>query len=240
MKFPRPLVLLNILFPCLLISPTVYSSECVVLLHGLARDNGSMDKMEAALANEYAVVNHDYPSTEENIATLAKTAIPAAVKECGEAELIHFVTHSMGGILVRQYLTENKIENLGRVVMLGPPNHGSEIVDELGEMPGFELINGEPGKQLGTSSDSVPNSLGPVDCDLGVIAGEVSFNPVYSAMLPGDDDGKVSVDSTKVEGMKDHIVLPVSHTFMMRNTEVIEQTQFYLGHGRFDRLTDNE
>ena len=165
---------------------------------------------------------------------------PAAVKECGEAELIHFVTHSMGGILVRQYLTENKIENLGRVVMLGPPNHGSEIVDELGEMPGFELINGEPGKQLGTSSDSVPNSLGPVDCDLGVIAGEVSFNPVYSAMLPGDDDGKVSVDSTKVEGMKDHIVLPVSHTFMMRNTEVIEQTQFYLGHGRFDRLTDNE
>lgn len=240
MKFLRALVLLSILFPCLLISPTVYSSECVVLLHGLARGNGSMDKMQAALVNNYTVVNHDYPSTEENIETLAKTAIPAAVKECGEAELIHFVTHSMGGILVRHYLTENKIENLGRVVMLGPPNHGSEIVDELGEMPGFELINGEAGKQLGTSSDSVPNSLGPVDFDLGIIAGEVSFNLVYSAMLPGDDDGKVSVDSTKVEGIKDHIVLPVSHTFMMRNREVIEQTLFYLEHGGFERLAEGD
>lgn len=240
MKFLRAFFLLNILFSGLLKSPMVYSEVCVVLLHGLARSNGSMDKMEAALTTEYTVVNHDYPSTEENIETLAKTAIPAALKECGEVEVTHFVTHSMGGILVRQYLKENKIENLGRVVMLGPPNHGSEIVDELGEMPGFELINGEAGKQLGTSPNSVPNTLGQVSFDLGVIAGNVSFNPVYSTMLPGDDDGKVSVGSTKVEGLKDHIVLPVSHTFMMRNADVIEQTRFYLEHGRFERLNDSE
>ncbi len=219
----------------LLLLPAAHADECVILLHGLARGSDSMNKMEKKLNKYYRVVNYDYPSTREDIATLAETAIPEAVEKCGDTESILFVTHSMGGILVRQYLSNHTIENLGRVVMLGPPNHGSEIVDKLGEVPGFEMINGEAGKQLSTSSRSVPNTLGPVGFDLGVIAGKASFNPIYSAMLPGDDDGKVSTESTMVEGMNDHIELPASHTFMMRNPEVIAQALFYLKYGRFDR-----
>jgi triacylglycerol lipase len=119
--------------------------------------------------------------------------------------------------------------------MLGPPNHGSELVDSLAGMPGFELLNGEAGLQLGTQPESVPMRLGAVSFDLGVIAGNRTYNPIYSSIIPGEDDGKVSVASTKVEGMSDHIELPVSHTFMMNDEQVIQQTERFLRDGKFQR-----
>ena len=91
-----------------------------------------------------------------------------------------FVTHSMGGILVRQYLRQHSVPHLHRVVMLGPPNKGSEVVDVLGNTPGFHFINGDAGLQLGTGQGSVPNTLGPVDFDLGIIAGTRSINWILS------------------------------------------------------------
>lgn len=208
--------------------------ENVILLHGLGRSHRSMRVMERVLISTgYHVFNVNYPSTQYSIETLAETTLREAVKRCNTEHKIHFVSHSMGGILLRQYLKYRDIERLGRVVMLGPPNQGSQVVDIIGRFWLFRFLNGPAGQQLDTSQDSLPNILGKVNFELGVIAGKRSVDPVLSLMLPRPNDGKVSVENTKISGMKDHITLPVTHTFMMNNKQVINQVQHFLQHGKF-------
>jgi hypothetical protein len=193
-----------------------------------------MRKMELALSKKgYSVHNVSYASTRKNIEQLAEEAIGPALKLCPADRKLHFVTHSLGGILVRQYLLHHEIANLGRVVMLGPPNKGSEVVDKLHDFPGFRFINGDAGLELGTGESSVPNQLGAANFDLGIIAGTRSINLILSRMIAGVDDGKVSVENTKLEGMHDHLEMEVTHPFMMRNSKVIEQVIHYLETGRF-------
>ena len=208
----------------------------VVLLHGLARTDRSFSKMEAALVDAgYDVINFGYPSRSNDIESLAAEVIPNALSRAKAGNEVHFVTHSMGGILIRQYLGKKPIENLGRVVMLGPPNKGSQVVDKLQDVPGFELINGPAGMQLGTGEMSVPSQLGPANFEVGIVAGTRSINLILSIMLPSPDDGKVSVENTKLEGMSDHIELPVAHPFLMTNQRVIEQVIRFLKTGKFDK-----
>ena len=209
-------------------------ADSVILLHGLARSDRSMKKLEMALLEKgYSVHNVSYASTRKTIEQLAEEAIGPALKSCPADRKLHFVTHSLGGILVRQYLLRHEIDNLGRVVMLGPPNKGSEVVDKLRNFPGFHFINGDAGLELGTGEGSVPNQLGAANFDLGIIAGTRSINLILSRMIAGVDDGKVSVESTKLEGMHDHLELEVTHPFMMRNNKVIEQVIHYLETGGF-------
>lgn len=220
----------------LLVSTQLMANECVILLHGLARSDSSMKTMAVELTNAgYTAINYDYPSTQHSVEKLADDAVSDALSQCHEQSTVHFVTHSMGGILVRQYLSQHSIEKLGRVVMLGPPNKGSEVVDTLHNMPGYELINGPAGHQLGTDIESIPNKLGPADFELGIIAGTRSINLILSTMLPDTDDGKVTVENTKLDGMKDHIALPVTHPFMMKNQDVIEQVIHFLKSGSFKK-----
>lgn len=229
---------LLVLFAVLVVSSAATAVECVVLLHGLARSADSMKKLERRLSDErYAVVNVDYPSRKHSIQVLAEMAVGKGVSGCEQIKptKINFVTHSLGGILVRAYFKTHNRDDIGRVVMLGPPNQGSEVVDSLRDAPGFELINGPAGMQLGTGALDMPKKLGPVNFELGVIAGTQSINLILSAFLPNPDDGKVSVESTKVEGMADFIALPATHPFLMKNDAVIEQTVEFLKHGRFKK-----
>lgn len=209
--------------------------DSVILLHGLGRSSGSMAGMALALRRAgFQVVNYDYPSTSGSVAELAARVLPEAFGKCAPGR-VHLVTHSLGGILLRHWMQGRDEPRLGRVVMLGPPNGGSEIVDNLKDLPPFGWINGPAGQELGT--DGVAAALGPVNFELGVIAGTLSLNPAYGAMIEGENDGKVSVKSTEVAGMAAHLVLPVSHTWMMWHPVVIAESLAFLRGGLFKGLS---
>ncbi|MDY6974216.1 MAG: alpha/beta hydrolase [Thermodesulfobacteriota bacterium] len=233
-----------IILMCLVILPTDQivnanaGPDCVVLLHGLARTKKSLLKLEQSLGSRgFQVVNIGYPSRKKNIETLAEETIKEACNQCRNAATtkIHFVTHSMGGLLVRYFLAHNKIPELGRVVMLSPPNQGSEIVDKLKGTQIFKWINGPAGQQLGTGKTSLPVSLGPPDYVVGIIIGDRSINPILSLLIPGADDGKVSVENAKLEGMKDFLVVHKTHPFIMDDYEVIKQIIFFIKKGMFEK-----
>jgi triacylglycerol lipase len=215
--------------------------ESVVLLHGLVRSSESMSSMASSLeAAGYNVCNVSYPSRKHSIEVLASDFVAIAVRACrsSENETVHFVTHSLGGIIVRQLARTEADLKIGRVVMLSPPNHGSEVVDKLGTLSLFSFINGPAGLQLATGEDFIPRRLGPASFDVGIITGNRTVNPILSLLIPGDDDGKVSIESAKLEGMKAFCVIPSSHTFIMSNKRAIEQTLGFLAEGKFACLGD--
>ena len=190
---------------------------------------------EALQEAGYTTANVDYPSQSGSIEEIAPLAVGMGLDECREtgAKRIHFVTHSLGGILLRYQNQQSPIPDLGRVVMLGPPNQGSEIIDKTLGWPGFGMVAGEAGSQLGTDSESMPSRLGPVDFELGVIAGSKTINVFGSAMLPNPDDGKVSVASTQIDGMDDFLVVGRSHSYITRGEIVVRNTLSFIRHGQF-------
>jgi hypothetical protein len=212
------------------------SGRCVVLLHGLARTSSSMSNLGAALQNAgYSVALVDYPSRNHSIEILSNLAVHTGVENClknGNTRL-YFVTHSLGGILVRAYLNEHLIPELERIVMLAPPNHGSAVVDNVKDIPGVVWLNGPAFLELGTDEQSVPLALGEITTDTAVIAGTRSVNPILSTFLDHPDDGKVSVESARLEGMCAMLVIAVSHPFIMEDEVAIEQTLAYLNTGKF-------
>lgn len=214
----------------------LYAKEGVILLHGLCRSSASMEKMSIALSEAgFQVTNLGYASRTANIENLSDDAVGNALKskELEHCSKIHFVTHSLGGILVRSYFSRHHSAKLGRVVMLGPPNQGSEVVDNLRSWWVFKKLNGPAGQELGTDENSIPNKLGSVNFELGVIAGDRSINLINSTMMKGPDDGKVSVEKTKVAGMKEHLTLHTTHPFIMKNKRAIRHTIAFLKHGTF-------
>jgi pimeloyl-ACP methyl ester carboxylesterase len=210
--------------------------EVVVMLHGLGRTGRALwllrRRLEAAGHVTYVV---SYASTERSLADLAGD-LDRELRGCCRDAQLNFVTHSMGGILLRFWLAEHPeaTTRLGRVVMLSPPNHGTALVDALGRA-GHLL--GPSGRELGTHAMSVPNrlnELGPVGYELGIIAGVRSWSPLTSWILAGPDDGTVSVASARLAGMRDFLTHPSSHSFLMYDREVARQVVHFLGHGCFE------
>lgn len=222
------------------LAPSGFSDEApgdhVILLHGLGRTRGSMELMARELVRAgYVVHNVGYPSMRHPVARLAEGWLGPAIRSCDRDgdHRIHFVTHSLGAIVLRQYLRQHEVSNLGRVVMLAPPNGGSELADALSRSRLFRALLGPALSQLGTAEDSVVNRLGPASFTVGVIAGDRTVDPWFTALIPGPDDGKVPVARTVIDGMADFRVVHASHTWIMRRREVIRQTVCFLRDGRF-------
>ena len=216
-------------------SPTPAETETGVIIHGLGRTPMSM-----ALPGErperagFRVVNFGYPSRTETIEELVNR-LRQAIQECctEDKERIHFVTHSMGGIIVRAYLAQYSTDHTGHVVMLSPPNQGSEIADTFADSPILSRLMGPAGSQLGTDSTGILHQLGPASFKLGIIIGNLSLNPLGSWMIPGSDDGKVSIDRARLEGAIAFLVIPATHTFIMNRPDVAAEFTPFLREGRF-------
>jgi pimeloyl-ACP methyl ester carboxylesterase len=218
---------------CCQLAHVAEAKDCVVLLHGYLRGAGSMDELAEVIGQAgFTTVNSDYSSRADSLEALADTAVDAALKNCGPRDQVHFVTHSMGGILLRQYVATHPHQWLGRVVMLAPPNQGTTVVNRLLDIPGMAWVLG-PAGSLGQGAGYLPARLPAVDFELGIIAGTVALNPFLMFLVDNPDDGTVSVKATEVDGMCSHLVLPVSHSLMMYDDDVIAQTLAFLQTGRF-------
>lgn len=185
----------------------------------------------------YAVVNTGYPSRRHPIKMLARAVLPPAIKELEQQGIrrIHFVTHSMGGLLLRAYLAEQSLPSLGRVVMLSPPNHGSELVDYFNRFPWFYRLFGPAACQLTTTSAGLPRQLGQLPCPVGIITGVRPTTPLFSRFFTGANDGLVSVTSAQLSKMADFLTVPFGHSLLMNRNEVLEQMLYFLANGRFER-----
>jgi len=213
-------------------------NECVILLHGLGRTKRSMRKLGRRLQNAgYHTVNCGYPSTAKSIERIAGEHLAKVVAQCSEAgfEEIHFVTHSLGGIIVRQYLQSHTVPTGSRMVMLAPPNQGSEVVDLLRKVPVYRLVMGPAAQQIGTEPESLPNRLMPANIETGIMTGTRGLVPFSARIFNGPNDGKVSVERAQLAGMRDFLVVPAGHAFIMRNPAVLEQVVHFLRYGKFIR-----
>lgn len=219
---------------------TTVASDCVVVLHGLGRSSWSMSRISTTLAQHgYGVVNETYPSRKASVRQLSQV-VGDAVDKCraSGAERISFVTHSLGGILVRAYFQDHVVAEAHRVVMLAPPNHGSEIVDAYAKNGWYRYFTGPAGQELGTDGDGIVKQLMAIPLEIGVIAGTKSMDPWFAHVMPAPHDGKVSVASARLPEMRDFITVPYSHTFMASRSAVTAQIIQFLATGTFKHAAD--
>ena len=211
--------------------------DFVILLHGLGRTRRSMNKIAVALRRAgYTVANIGYPSTRQDISSLVRDFVNPAIARCLQqgASKIHIVSHSMGGILIRDYLQRNALPQGSRIVMLSPPNHGSEVAEYLKQFRIFRWILGPAAQQLGNRIDSVPNTLKPFAYELGILTGNKSSDPWFAWLMSGPNDGKVTVESAMIPELNDFLVVDCGHTMIMRSGTVIRQILAFLRLGRFE------
>lgn len=215
-----------------------------IIIHGLGRSALAMRSLAGLLAkNGYQVTNLDYPSTRMTIPELVKQFVAPAFANAQDVDQIDVITHSLGGILFRYYLANmadaDTKRRLHRVVMLAPPNKGSEIPDRLKRWAVARWILGPVMPQLGTDADSIPNMLASMEtkgfpCEIGVIAGTRSYEPWFTILMEGVSDGKVTVKSTQLAGMTDFLEVKAGHTFIMDDKHVQQQIMQFYRTGQFD------
>ena len=205
--------------------------DTVILLHGLGRTRLSMGWAARRMGQagfETACIG--YPSLRKPIEELAEH-VASRLPDSGDGRL-HFLTHSLGGIVLRSLVALNRPEKMGRAVMLSPPNRGAAAATRLRDLPLYRWITGPAGQQIGDDAGSLPNRLGPVDFELGVITGNRGTTPL-SLFLKGENDGAVTVEEALVEGTADFRVVRRGHTFIMNSSEVLDLAAHFFRTGRF-------
>jgi len=237
------LILASLFSTLYLIRPTIETKvldntgDCVVLIHGFLRLPTAMENMAQFLnTSGYKTINVDYNSKYDTETISKKFLEPAISKYCPGSEedkKIHFVTHSMGGLILRQYLKNNQPENLGRIVMIAPPNSGSELADFLNNSKITELLLGPAISELSTKTQTSAPRIDIPNIEIGIIAGTKNQNPITGLIIQGENDGKVSIENTKLENMSDFIKVPLMHTFMTDDETVQQYTLNFLQNGKF-------
>lgn len=201
--------------------------EVVVLVHGMGRSSLSMIPLSWTLERAgYRVVNWGYSSVCCGIETLSARLERDLVDELGSGTgRVHFVGHSLGNILIRRVIASGGVApDIGRVVMLAPPNQGSHTADRLAEPLGW-LLKPLPELQTTAAWDD-PDLAIPEEVQVGIIAGEY--------------DGKVSVPETRLDGMDERVVLPATHSFLMYRRDVHRMILEYLRAGTFDAAPNTQ
>lgn len=207
------------------------SGEAVILLHGIFRSSKAMSRVQQRLEKDgHLVVPFDYPSTRADIRAAAEM-LGDVIRSLEGVEKISFVTHSMGGLVVRAWLGDGGDPRANRLVMMGTPNSGSEVADLLRDWHLYRLILGPAGQQLITPEDSLIGTLPVPDIPFAVIAGGKGTGTGFNPVIPGDDDGLVAVSSAHLSGAEDSITLPVMHSFLPYSAEAIEAAVRYLSGG---------
>lgn len=208
----------------------------LALLHGLGRTRWSLWPVaREAVRRGYDVHNLGYPSRRSPIEQLAES-ISHRIRDIASATgALDVVTHSMGGIVLRAAVAAGVLpaELVHRVIMLAPPNHGSELADRMRDFRVYRFATGPAGQQIGTNDDSVPRRLPPPPFEVGIVAGRRSGNPVFARVLGSENDGKVTVEATRLDGMRDLVVVDRAHTFIMWAPDVLSQTFAFLETGQF-------
>ncbi len=211
--------------------------KAVIVLHGLFRSRAAMDKLCKYFQQQggYAVFNVGYPSTQSDVGSHAR-ALGQIIENLEGIEEINFVAHSMGNIVIRHYLadrTRRRDPRLKRFVMLAPPNHGALAALALAENRAFQWITGQSGQQLGAEWAKLEGHLATPEFEFGIIAGGRGNGKGYNPLLPGDDDGTISVAGTRLAGARDFVVLPLLHTFIVNDATVHQYTLRFFQRGHF-------
>lgn len=209
-----------------------HDEDTVILLHGLWRSVWAMEPMARYLHTQgYHTVNIPYPSFRKPTQELTRIIHNALLIHGGKRR-IHFVTHSLGGILTRKLLHKLPAKQTGRVVMLAPPNQGSEIVDWISRCKPLARTLGPAGQDLSTDVINAPPL--PDETDSAVIMGKRSTIPFFRWLLDEDNDGIVSAERGKIDGMNEFHILDTDHTFIASDPRVMKMTRNFLRDGRTD------
>ena len=215
---------------------TANGSECVVLVHGLWRSGFAMRSIASDLEDYgFHTISIDYPSTEMEIPELAKQYLPNGIQSCKEtgAQQVHLVTHSMGGILARQYLQSNALPKGSRVVMLSPPNQGSKLSEKFGEYWWYQWMTGPAASSLTQKENGIIKHLQEIDEPVGIIAAYREWSLWPEGWLPSPNDGTVSVESMQLTEMDDLILINSGHATMRYQDEIQQQIRHFLVKGSF-------
>ncbi len=210
------------------------SDHLVVLLHGLGRSRTAMEAMRTSLEDAgFAVAAVGYPSTRQSISEHAE-GLGQLLDNLDDVRHVSFITHSLGGIVVRAALADEELPwrkrmKLGRVVMLAPPSRGSELARELAHFSPFQTLAGPSALELTTELKSIPAP----PCPFGIVAASRENDSGLNPFIDGDDDGIVSVEETKLEGAADHLTVKGIHTLIMNDRDVIAATVRFLHTSRF-------